>query len=352
MSAQSTPAVETAKNPGEALCLHFRQQIERALSYELISGLLPVGNFISAVAEDVAAQPKLAEAFRRSPGTAMQCLLHAAQCKLLVGARYQKFFLVPRERRGAPEVTSIIGYKGLMEMALRHPRVHSITANLVYEGEPFDWLPGENKLHHAWRMDIDRSDDLVVAAYARCVITEPNSTRAVTDDPIFEVMPRADILALRERSEAYRFAENGYGGRPPRRDSPWHKDFPRMARKSVLRRLLAGGSVPMDMGMTGAIQRDDEMDTDSADPADSTTEAPASAEAPSTRAAAARKVLGIQAATQAPFDLAEDAVAAIQAASSMRDLEALRDRWQHFTGSDAETVAAAYEAREQEIAEG
>jgi phage RecT family recombinase len=335
--------VETAKNPGEALCLNFRSQLERALSYELISGILPVGNFISAVAEDVAAQPRLAEAFRRSPGTAMQCLLQAAQCKLLVGARYQKFYLVPRERKGVPEVTSIIGYKGLMEMALRHPRVHSITANLVYEGEPFEYLPGENKLHHVWRMDADRSDDQIVAAYARCVITEPNSTRAVTDSPIFEVMTRAEILSLRDRSEAYRYAENGNGGRPPRRDSPWHKDFARMVRKSVLRRMLAGGSVPMDMGMAGAIHRDDAQDAIRADDAQ---DAP-TATHPSTRAAAVKKALGIKEAAPlvAPFDLVEEAVEAIRSARSTEELEALRSRWDHFQGTDASTIAAAYAER-------
>lgn len=335
-----------AKNPGEALCLHFRQQIERALSYELISGTMTFGNFLSAVAEDVAAQQKLAEAFRASPATALACLLHAAQSKLLVGSRYEQFYLIPRMRRkgssSAMEVSSLIGYKGLMEMAKRHPRVHSITAQLVYDGEPFDWQPGANRLHHVWRGDVDRSPERIVAAYARAIITEPNSTRAVTDDPIFEVMTRSEIDGARAKSESYRFAETGYDGRAPRRDSPWHTHYDRMARKTVLRRLLSGGSVPRDMGFGGVIQKDDAMDlaTDNHDE-------PAPKQ---TMGEQVRRAIGVESAKAPPqFDLAEEAIEAIRGARNRKDLEALAGRWQHFTGSDAEMIASAYEEREREV---
>lgn len=346
MTTDNQQQVVVANNPGESLCLSFRHQIERALSYELISGTMTFGNFLSAVAEDVDAQPKLAAAFRASPATALACLLHAAQCKLLVGSRYEQFYLIPRLRRkgysSAMEVTSLIGYKGLMEMAKRHPRVHSIAAHLVYEGEPFDWQPGANRLHHVWRRDVDRSPEKIVAAYARAVITEPNSTRAVTDDPIFEVMTRGEIDGARAKSESYRSAETGYDGKPPRRDSPWHTHYDRMARKTVLRRLLSGGSVPRDMGVSGIIQKDDAMDL---------VERPDNEEPQPTRGEQVRRAIGIgvESAKAPPFDLAEEAIEAIRAAGSAAELAAMKPRWQHLAGSDAESVRQAYEARLEEL---
>ncbi len=337
-----------SKNIGEQLVRRYEEKFQMALGYELVRGHLSYSNFLVAVAEDVANSEKLSQAFAASPATAMSCLLMAAQCKLIPGSKYQLFYLIPRmmSRKTAsgwqkiPEVTYQIGYKGLMEMAKRHPRVHSVTAQVVYEGEEFAFLPGEAKVIHKWRGDVDRSDDKLVAAYARCIITEPESTRAVHDEPIFACMSRSELEKIRSRSEAWKAGEQSWNGNPPRRDSPWHTDFSAMCRKTVLRNLLNGGSVPRDMGIGGVLQNEAEQDM----PQMQQAELPKASQVSNVRS-----MLGIESAEPIAFDFVEDAFLAIDAAATLADLQALTPRWQHFTGSDASELGVRYENRMNEL---
>lgn len=335
------------KNVGEALVLNYQEKFEKALGYELISGHLSFGNFLVAVAEDVANSPKLAEAFQVSPGTAVSQLLMAAQCKLLPGSKYGYFYLIPRAMNRktpsgwvkTPEVTALIGYKGLLEMSKRHPRVHKIEAQVVYEGEEFAFLPGESKIIHKWSPDVDRSDEKLIAAYARCVITEPNSTHAVHDEPIIHCMSRKEIEKSRSRSEAWKSAEESWNGKPPKKDSPWHTDYAAMCRKTVLRALLNGGSVPRDMGMGGVLNQEIEAEQRSGE----VPQLPAASQS-----SAARQLLGIEK-PQGPFEMVEFALQAITEAKSAIELQGLAERWQHFQGSEAEQIAWAYEQKTKEF---
>ena len=324
-----------AKNIGEALCLRYRDDFEKALGYELISGHLAFDNFLMAVKEDVLRSDKLREAFHASPGSAIECLIMAAQCKLLPGSKYEMFYLIPRRIKGTPTVTPLIGYKGLMEMSKRHPRVHSIEGFCVYEGEKFQFLPGEGKIIHEWDPNCDRSDDKIVAAYAKAIITEPTTSHVVST-PIVWAMSRKEIEKARSHSESWKFAETA------RKDSPWHIYFPAMARKSALLALLRGGAVPRDMGLGGVITQEAESDR-----AHEALQAPKP-----TQGAAIRTALGIDAPeNKEKFELVEHAVAAIQQAQSVRDLERLIPQWEHFDGYDEEQIAIAYEQRAKEIRE-
>ena len=326
------PAV---KNPGEALCLHYQADLERALGYELISGHLAFGNFLMAVKEDVMADARLREAVQANPASAVAAFVQAAQCKLLPGARYELFYLTVRKVKGLPTVVPIIGYKGLMEMAKRHPRVHSVEAFCVYEGEHFEVDPGAGTISHKWRHDIDRSDDKIIAVYAKAIITEPNSTHVI-NTPILWPMSISDVLKSRGRSDAYKYAEAD-----GRKNSPWHTDFPAMARKTALRQLLRGGAVPRDMGMGGVLNSDGDNDRqrDEGDGSE-----PKAAVPKQTTQSRARQMLGIDKPDKAlPFEFVEEAVDAIRATTTLQELQALADRWQHFEGGDAEIISRAYE---------
>lgn len=339
-----------AKNPGEALCLHYRGDFEKALNYELIRGELTFEPFMMAVKADVLAQPRLAEAFLRNPQSAIDSLLLAAQCKLLPGSKYDLFYLIPRNismKTGSgwqkiPTVTPLIGYKGLCTMAQRHPRVHSVEAFCVYEGEEFSYEPGSGKLVHKWNPDVERDFAHIVAAYSKVIITEPSSSHPV-DQPLYWVMSRKEILRSRDRSEAWKNAEKSYGDKPPRRDSPWHTDGEAMARKTALRAGLNNGSVPRDMGLGGAIEADDRADLT---PIDEPATLP-----PASRGADIRATLGI-APDPESFDFAvvEEAVAAIESAPDKETLEAMAAGWQHLQGqTDKETISAAYARRMDEL---
>jgi phage RecT family recombinase len=335
----------------ERLVQHYRPDFEKALAYELMSGHLAFEPFVAAVKQDVANSPKLGEAARSSPGSLIAALLFAAQCKLLPGGVHGQFYLIPRKmnrKRGSGwskvmEVTSLIGYKGLCTMMQRHHRVHSVEAHCVYDGEEFDYEPGSGKLHHRWNPRIERTDDAIIACYAKVIITEP-TTSHVVPTPIVWPLTRKDIERARSRSEAWKHAESGdpqYGG--GKKDSPWHTDFPAMARKSALRAIGSNGSVPRDMGLGGALSQDSESEVDKGD-------AEILPIPKATQGAQIRATLGIDKPV-VEFIMPEDAVEAIKRAGSVAELERLASGWQHHTGSDAEMIALAYEDRLRELGE-
>jgi len=329
-----------AQNAGEWLCVQKRSEIEAALNYSLVrQGPIPMAfePFASAVVADVLrdkaiGKGTLEKAIVASPETAFEALTRAAQFKLLPGSAYRKFFLIPRTRRGRLEVNGQIGYMGLCDVTTRHPRVHSVEAFLVYEGEEFDFNPGTGKLHHRWNPRVDRSDDAMIAGYAKVIITEPQGVTPVLDAPLYWPMTRDDILKRRDCSDAYRYAEKGA------KDSPWHLWFAEMARKTVLIGGLNHGSVPMDMGVGGLITAEIEQDVIR----------PAAPQPKPSRGSEIREALGMEP-SEPPFDLVEEAVAWIKSRTSIADLRSGVDRWQHFEGIDAETIANAYEDKEHEL---
>jgi phage RecT family recombinase len=321
------PAV---KNIGEALCIRYEGDIKRALNHELVRGMLNFEPFVAAVKQDVLNNPKLAEAFRADPGSAINAMLMAAQMKLVPGSAYEYIYMIPRrnKQKGHLEVQPMLSYKGMCELAQRHPRVHKVEAFCVYEGEHFRFFPGEGRIEHEWSLEVDRSDDKLIAAYARIVITDPSGQHPIMQDPVVWVMSRKEIEKCRSRSDAWKNAEaKGWTS------SPWHTDFPMMARKTVLRAALTKGSVPKDMGVGGAIAQDDR--------ADLAEEAPLSLP-PRTVQASIREGLGIDKSPDA-FASAADATAAFEAATTLDEVNAVAERCQHFTGEDAVTAAAAYD---------
>ena len=326
----------------EQYCTLYEDRIKKALSYELISGPpLAYEPLVAAVMEDVSNSQKLGQAIRESPQSFISCLMMAAQCKLLPGGKYDLFYLIPRRmsRKTADgwtkvmEVTPLIGYKGLSHMAQQHPRVHSVEAFCVFQGEEFSYEPGTGRLHHVWNPDVDRDDDKLVAAYAKAIICPPND---VTPNPTPIVWPLSvkQIHKSRDRSEAYKGAEK-YG----KKDSPWHTDYLAMCRKTAIRGMLTNGSIPRDMGIGGMISQEDRSTIDRGDTAP--------LPKPS-RTGNLRQSLGLD--TPAPnFGTAEEAIAHIEVAKDIDALERLRDGFQAFNGLDAENISEAYNARETEL---
>jgi len=54
-------------------------------------------------------------------------------------------YILPYSVKGTMEATPIIGYKGLVEMAYRNPKVRSIRIQSVYENDQFDYEYGTNE---------------------------------------------------------------------------------------------------------------------------------------------------------------------------------------------------------------
>jgi recombination protein RecT len=133
------------------------------------------------------------------------------------GTPLQLSYLVPFGR----EAQFIPGVRGLIRLAIQSGEVQWIQSRIVRAGEDFEVHYGtEQKIVH--RPSASAGDDEVIkpedmiGVYA--VAEMKNGAR------LFEFMSKADVLAIRSRSQS---ANNG----------PWVTDFGEMARKTVIRRL-------------------------------------------------------------------------------------------------------------------
>lgn len=279
---QDMPAtVPAPRNAVELLVEKYRPRIEAVLNQ-----MVAYPAFLTAVLEDCAHNPKLRDAAREAPDTMVATLLQAAQMKLLPGARYRRYFLIPRRNKGRMEVTGMVSYQGLAEVAQRHDRVHSVEAFCVYGGEVFEFDPLGGKLTHQVNLFADRSDENLVGAYMVARIVE-KATHNVNPVPIVWAMSRDEIVKRRGSSDAWRYAEQS-----GKKDSPWHQWFPDMCRKTVIRAGITKGAVPQEMWLAGALDEEDHRDLPASEP-----------EAPEAKASdALRGALGLPECEREPGD--------------------------------------------------
>jgi recombination protein RecT len=173
--------------------------------------------------------PKLLEC---STISVAESIMLSAQLGLEPGGTLGHIYFIPYGNKCTP----IIGYKGYLELARRSGQVARLDARVVYEGEKFEVTAGLHpNIEHSVRGDVDRSDDKIVAAYAVAVLKDGSS--------YFEVLWKVDIDKVRRRSKAGR-------------SGPWVDDYSRMARKSAIRALFNGGTVPMSFELATAVSAD------------------------------------------------------------------------------------------------
>lgn len=335
--------VAISLNSAKALLNSESKRFEAALHSEPGSGRIrPVEwkPWYAAAIADFERQPKLLEACVQAPDTVLDCLTVAANCGLLPGSAHGQFYLIPRwsGRKRRMECTFIVGYKGMLELAYRHPRVHKCEAFLVYEGEPFEWEPGAGRVMHKWLPSVVRDDAQIVAAYSRVVLTVPGGT-TVDQEPLVWVMTREELLKARDRSEGWRAFSDG-----KIQSTPWGTDFGPMCRKTVIRRHASGGSIPKSADLIMAIASENREDERLSGEAVPILNPAASA------AQTVRDALGLQEArsvTIPRFDLVEEAVAFVQQAGSQEAVRAV-DLWQ-FQGDDGERLHMAVQNRLEEL---
>lgn len=113
--------------------------------------------------------------------------------------------------------TFIPGYRGLIQLALNTGEIQSITVEVVYEGDEFDYALGdESYIKHKPSMTAEHKPENMVCAYC---ITRFNSGGIQR-----KVMTRSDIERRRKESQS--------GNRS---DSSWVKWYEEMSKKTVLR---------------------------------------------------------------------------------------------------------------------
>lgn len=124
-----------------------------------LGGAMNSDAFVRAVLSEITKQPKLMSA---DPKTVLGGVMLAAQLRLEIGSGLGEFFLTPRKERGQDICLPIIGFQGLIKLALRSELVTNVEAFLVREGDDFsfgansdrgmfyDWAPKDFEETRPW----------------------------------------------------------------------------------------------------------------------------------------------------------------------------------------------------------
>ena len=180
------------------------------------------------------------------PESIFESVLKAAKFGLELDGILGEAYLVPYKR----ECQLIPGYKGLMKLGLQTKEIKSILPAVVYNSDRFRYELGMHvDVRHSPKAVTDEqmADDQVQYFYA--IFDMANGAKV----PF--VWPVAKIIAHRDKySTSYRYAEQGYQGETPKRDSIWHKHFQRMGLKTVLRDAMSGGTIPMSSEVVQMLQ--------------------------------------------------------------------------------------------------
>jgi recombination protein RecT len=191
--------------------------------------------------------PKLAQCDQTSfLGAIMQC----CALGLEPGGALGHCYLIPFEnkRQNRTEVQFIVGYRGMIDLARRSGQILSIEARAVYAQDHFEVELGlDSKIFH--RPDWNASN--------RGALTFVYAVAKLKDGGVqFVVMSRAEIEAIRDKSQGYsvakRYARDGVI------NSPWATNFEEMAKKTVVRRLFK--YLPVSIEIQRAVGMDEQAD--------------------------------------------------------------------------------------------
>jgi len=146
-----------------------------------------------------------------TPQSVFAAVLQAGQLGLEPSGALGHAYLVPYKT----ECQLIIGYRGMIELAMRSGKVKRVMARCVYSEDHFEvHLGTEERIEHVPMMDGDRGE--LIATYAVAEMKDGTMQ--------FDVLTRETIEAHRNRSKA-------------KNAGPWVTDYEEMARKTSVRAL-------------------------------------------------------------------------------------------------------------------
>ena len=182
----------------------------------LPKGTIDPGTFISVALQARETNPNLLKCTDES---IVKCMMAAASFGLSLNPTLGMSYMVPfnNKHTGKSEAQFMIGYRGLITLALRSGKVRKISSHVVYENDFFDLTFGtKEEIKHRPAESVGKVRGKPLASYAVATLED--------GDTVFDVMYREDIMKVRERSRA--------------KDSgPWVTDEMEMWRKCPVRRL-------------------------------------------------------------------------------------------------------------------
>lgn len=176
--------------------------------------------------------PQLKEA---DVSSLLGAVMQSAQLGLEPGPMGHCYFLPFRNnKKGTTEVTFIMGYRGMIDLARRSGHISTIYAHAVHENDDFNYELGLHADLTHKPAEGDRG--AFKGAYAVAHFKDGGYQ--------FEYMPKADIEKRKARSKA---GNSKY--------SPWATDYEEMAKKTVIRHMWK--YLPVSVEMQQAVEHDE-----------------------------------------------------------------------------------------------
>ena len=164
-----------------------------------------------------------------------------------------------REKLGV-EVNIIFGYQGLLELVYRSGLLRSVHADVVWRDED---NPDHFRFHYGSGSELFHKPKGGQRGEGEMPVWGYTHANMKGDAEMFEVMPMADILRIRDATQAYSSAvaqldkanEKGWKSPAGYTESPWVKHFVPMAKKTVFR--AAAKWLPKSIELASAISLDE-----------------------------------------------------------------------------------------------
>jgi len=149
---------------------------------------------------------------RCSPESIYLALIACAQVGLAPGGVRQEAFIIPYKN----EATFMLGYRGIIALAMRSPDVRKLDSNVVYSNDVFDYDVGSAAFIKHKPALTERGT--LIAAYAYALLAN--------GDTVIEIMPLHDLEQIEKHATS--------GGR---KSPAWRDWRDQMLRKAPIRRL-------------------------------------------------------------------------------------------------------------------
>ena len=186
------------------------------------SGITP-GRLIRTALLSVDENPVL---LRCTPESLYKAIITSARYGLEIGGPLAQSYIVPYK----DAAKLVIGYRGLIALVLRTGAATQVVAEAVREGDHFERTMGiGGKITHIASKDPKRDEKPITHVYCQYLLANGN----IVDD----VMTTAEVN---------RHAEQ-YSKAVSKADSPWNTAWLQMALKTVLRRPVLRGFVPVTL---------------------------------------------------------------------------------------------------------
>ena len=250
--AMDTSSLKAAAKPTTAVATQTQQKaltpaqrVKGMLEKRIgeIANALPKGwdekRFVRIALTAISSNPKLAQACALSPATFLGSMMNAAQLGLEPNTPMGKAYLPPYNNidkntgKKVPMVQFQIGYLGYIDLAFRSGKVKSITAEVRYEKDFWEYEKGINeKLKH---IPYDEGDPGEAVGYYAVIHMKDtiNPDGSKTEGAVITAyMPKFRVIEHAKKfSKSYNKKTGTFSG-------PWASDFDSMAKKTVLLQAL------------------------------------------------------------------------------------------------------------------